>query len=43
MTIEIFEGRPEALKARLEVIAGGSTINLVLATHQAGVYIIMYT
>ena len=44
MTTELFEGTPEALKARLDaLIGGGSTINNVLVTHQKGKYIIMYT
>lgn len=44
MTTELFEGTPEALKARIDVlIGGGSTINFVTPTHQKGKYIIFYT
>lgn len=44
MTTELFEGKPEDLKARLDaIIAGAATINEVVVTHQKGKYIIIYT
>lgn len=44
MTIEEFAGTPTALQVRLAaIVGGGSTINDVIVTHQAGVYLIMYT
>jgi len=43
MTVELFEGKPEALAARLAVLAAASTVNFVFVTHQKGKYIIMYT
>jgi len=43
MTTELFEGTPEQLKARLDVIIGGAaTINQVLKV-AGGQYLIMYT
>lgn len=44
MTTELFEGTPDALKARLDVlIAGAAVINIVLLTHIRGKYLIIYT
>lgn len=44
MTTEIFEGTPDALKARLDVIiATPAVINFVLLTHMRGKYLIIYT
>jgi hypothetical protein len=44
MTVEIFEGTPEGLKARLEaIIALPKTINFVFPSAQRGKYVIMFT
>lgn len=44
MTVELFEGTPEALEARLTaIIANPNVINFVIPTHQKGKYIILYT
>ena len=44
MTVEIFQGNPEGLVARLQAIIGGAgTINQVLLSHEKGKYIIMWT
>jgi len=44
MTVEIFSGKPEALKVRLDaLIAGASVINSVSLSHEKGKYIILYT
>jgi len=44
MTVEKFEGNPDALIVRLQaIIGGGGTINDVLLSHNRGVYIIMWT
>jgi len=44
MTVEIFAGKPEALKARLDVlIAALATISSVILSHEKGKYIILYT
>lgn len=44
MTVELFQGTPEALQARLEaLIALPKTIDKVIATTEKGRYIIMYS
>lgn len=41
MTIELFEGTPQALKAYLDTLTL-ATIQ-VIPTHQKGVYLLIYT
>ena len=44
MTVELFEGKPEALEARLTaLIGGGSVINFIFQTSSRAKYIILYT
>jgi len=44
MIAELFEGKPFALTARLNVLmGGGSIIQQVLLSHIRGQYIIIYT
>ena len=44
MTVEIFTGDPEALKAKLDaIIAGPNVVNQVIVSHQKGTYIILWT
>ena len=43
MTVELFQGTPEALQIRLAaIIAGAGTINTVMLTHAKSVYLIMW-
>jgi len=44
MTIELFQGSPEALQIRLAaIVGGGGTINQTMLTHAKSVYLIMWT
>lgn len=44
MTVQVFDGSPEALKARLDaLILATATIDFIFPSHQKGRYIIIYT
>lgn len=44
MTIEMFTGRAEALKARLDaILVGGATSIQVIPTKEGGTYIIIFS